>query len=189
MNVIIRGRIQVMKNGNKTLFILCGEAFAGKTTLSKKMADLYEAKIVGRDEVYFAIEKILALENTPDKDDDTLWGNLWPLVIQGAKNQLSLGNSVVIDDNCLFLKQRDELRLVAEQSGAKNILIYLNIPNNILKERKTENKNSKNRHDVPSEWMAEDSSLFERPTEIEKPVIYTPDISFEDLVKIISVNF
>ena len=64
----------------KILFILCGEAFAGKTTLSKRIADLFGAKIVGRDEIYFATEKILALENTPEEDEDMLWKNLWPLV-------------------------------------------------------------------------------------------------------------
>ena len=173
----------------KILFILCGEAFAGKTTLSKRIADLFGAKIVGRDEIYFATEKILALENTPEEDDDMLWKNLWPLVIQGTRNHLSLGNSVVIDDNCLYLKQRDELRSVADQSGDKSMLIYLSTPTNILKERKAENKNSKSRHDVPSEWMDEDSNLFERPTELEKPVIYTPDMSFEDLSKVITAIF
>ena len=174
---------------NKTLFILCGEAFAGKTTLSKKIADLYKAKIVGRDKIYFATEKTLALENTPEEDDNTLWNNLWPLVIQGTKNQLFLGNSVVIDDNCLYIRQRDELRSIAERSGIKSILIYLNVPTSLLKERKAKNKNSKDRHDVPSEWMEEDSNLFERPTEVEKPIVYTSDMSFEDLSKVISSNF
>ncbi len=166
---------------NKTIFILCGEAFSGKSTLAKKISDLYGVKIVGRDEVYFAIEKILALENTPEDDDDNLWKNMWPLVLQGTKNQLLLGNSVVVDDNCLYLSQRDELRSVAKQAGAKSLLIYLNIPAEILKNRKEENKISKNRHDVPSEWMEEDSNLFERPMETEKPIICTADTKIEEL--------
>jgi predicted kinase len=162
----------------QTLFILCGEAFSGKSTLSKQIAGHYDAKVVGRDEIYFATEKILSLENTPDEDDDALWENLWPLVLQGVKNQLLLGNSVVVDDNCLYLKQRDELRAIAHDTGVGSTLVYLDIPSKILKERKEQNKISKTRHDVPSAWMDEDSGLFERPTEKEAPVIYTPDVVF-----------
>lgn len=164
------------------LYILCGEAFSGKSTLSKKLAEHFNAKIVGRDEVYFATEKILALENTPDEDDDYLWKSMWTLVLQGVKNQLLLGNSVVIDDNCLYIKERNELRAIAKEIGVESILIFLDIPMEILKERKEQNKISKTRHDVPSVWMTEDSRLFERPTDSENPVIYTPDMSFSDFV-------
>lgn len=170
----------------QTLFILCGEAFSGKSTLAKDIAPYYGARIVGRDEVYFATEKILALENTPEDDDDFLWKSLWPLILQGTKNQLLLGNSVVIDDNCFYLKQRDELRSIAKELGVNGVLIYLNIPKEILQKRKEENKIQKNRHDVPSSWMEEDSNLFERPTELEKPIIYNSYIPFDELVRKVS---
>lgn len=164
------------------LYILCGEAFSGKSTLSKKIAEHFDTKIVGRDEIYFATEKILALENTPDEDDDSLWKNMWPLVLQGVKNQLLLGNSVVVDDNCLYLKERNELRSIAKETGVQSTLIFLDIPTEVLKERKEQNKISKTRHDVPSAWMTEDSELFERPTETENPIVYKPDTSFDDFV-------
>jgi predicted kinase len=171
-----------MKTNKQILFILCGEAFSGKTTLAKKLANWYTAKIVGRDEVYFALEKILELENTSEEDDDKLWDNLWPISIQGVKNQVLLGNSVVVDDNCLYLKQRDELRSIAKENGVKSILIFLDVSTDILKERKKKNKTLQMRHDVPSGWLEEDSKTFERPTETESPVIYGPNEAFEDLI-------
>lgn len=164
------------------LYILCGEAFSGKSTLSKNIAEYFDAKIVGRDEIYFATEKLLELEHTPDEDDSSLWKNMWPLVLQGVKNHFLLGNSVVIDDNCLYRTQRDELRTTAKEAGVQSILIFLDIPTEVLKQRKEENKISKTRHDVPSAWLAEDSELFERPTEAENPIIYKPDMSFDDFV-------
>lgn len=167
----------------QTLYILCGEAFAGKSTLAKKIKDYYDAKIVGRDQVYFACEEILVLESTSDEDDDLLWKNMWPLVIQGVKNHLMLGNSVVVDDNCLYLRQRDELRSVAKECNVKSILIYLDTPNEVLKKRKELNKVSKTRHDVPSEWMVEDAQAFERPTDNEKPIPFNSDDEFEVLTK------
>jgi predicted kinase len=164
------------------LFILCGEAFSGKSTLARKIAELYKAKLVGRDEVYFSVEKLLALEDTPENDDDSLWENLWPIAIQGAKNHLLLGDSVVFDDNCLHLRQRDELRSIAKEIGVKSILIYLDIPTEVLRERKEKNKISKARHDVPSAWLGEDSQNFERPTEIEKPITYRSNDTLEELI-------
>jgi len=171
---------------NKTMFILCGEAFSGKSTLAKQLSQHYGVKIVGIDEVYFATESILALENTPDEDDTSLWKNLWTVVFQGIKNHLLLGNSVVVDDNCFRLSRRDELRSLAETMRTRTVLIYIDIPMEVLKERKDKNKISKERHDVPSAWMLEDAQKFERPNESENPIIYSPEMTFEDLLKTIS---
>ena len=158
------------------LFILCGEAFSGKTTLSKEIARRYDAKIIGRDRIYFALEKMLALEETPNDDDDKLWSkDLWPVATQGIKNHLLLGRSVVVDDVCLRLWQRDELRDLATAADAGSVLIYLDVPGDILKQRKDRNKATKERHDVPSAWLADDAGVFERPTESEHPLVYTSD--------------
>jgi predicted kinase len=169
----------------RKVFILCGQAFSGKSTLSKQLADIYKAKIIGRDEIYFSIEKLLAFENTPEDDDDALWENLWPLVTQGLKNNLLLGNSVIIDDNCLRLQQRDELRSIAREASVKNTLIYFDVPSEILRARKEENKKTKLRHDVPSAWLDDDAKIFERPTEDEEPIIFEPSIALDDLIDII----
>lgn len=155
------------------LFIMCGEAFSGKSTISKHISKKYGAQIIGRDSIYFSLEKHLALEGTPEEDDDMLWDSLWSVAVQGAKNQLLLGSSVVFDDVCLQKVRRDELKKVAEQSKAKYILIFLNISKEGLKRRKEENKKTKTRHDVPSAWMEADREDFERPTPDENPITVT----------------
>jgi predicted kinase len=165
------------------LFILCGEAFSGKTTFSQKLSELTGAKIIGRDKIYFVLDDVLALEETPDEEDSLLWNSLWPIAVQGAKNQLLLGNSVVFDDNCLLLRQRGELRSVAKNAGVQCILIYFNLSVETLRKRKEENKINKNRHDVPSGWLENDAQKFEHPTEIENPIIYTEKDSFDELIK------
>jgi predicted kinase len=165
------------------LIILCGEAFSGKSTLSKKLAKHYKAKLFGRDEIYFSLENLLALEETPEDEDDFLWKGMWPLVIQGVRNHLSLGNSVVIDDNCFLFKQREEIRNIAREKNIKNILIYLDTPKEALFKRKEENKISKQRHDVPSSWMAEDAYIFERPTKDEPHIVFKPEDSLENLIE------
>ncbi|MBX4195746.1 ATP-binding protein [Candidatus Parcubacteria bacterium] len=164
-----------------TLFIVCGEAFSGKTTLAKEISNRFGAEIVGRDRIYFALEKMLALEITDDEDDDKLWTkDLWPIAVQGAKNHLSLGKSVVFDDVCLHLWQRDELRSVAQSVGADSVLVYLDVPAQVLKERRERNRITKERHDVPSKWLTEDSYNFERPADSENPIKYAPETNIDD---------
>ncbi len=173
----------------KKLFILCGEAFSGKSTLAKIISKKYKANIVGRDEIYFATEKILALENTPDEDDDSLWNNLWPVTLQGVKNQLMSNNSVVVDDNCFHLSQRNELRSIGEKFGAKVLLIFLDTPIEILNKRKQENKVNKTRHDVPSEWMEDDRNKFERPTDDENALLYKEGGDIDEFINELEKQF
>lgn len=172
-----------MKNNKQHLFILCGEAFSGKTTLAKEIAKKYEAKIIGRDGFYPLIAKILALEDTPEKDDDNLWKNLWPIAVQGVKNWLLLGESVVVDDNCLYSNQREDLYRVAKEVGVKHTLIHLDVPANILRERKEQNKINKTRHDVPSSWMEEDFKTFERPSSLENPLVFNEKEATGDVLE------
>ncbi len=169
------------------LIILCGESFSGKSTLSKKLAETLNIPIIGRDDIYFAIEQSLELESTPDEDDDAIWrGALWQLLIQGVKNKLLLGDSVIIDDNCFYVEQRNELRSIASKAGVNTVLIFVDTPFEVLRERKLQNKLNKTRHDVPSEWMETDTHKFERPTESENPIIFTPNDSLELLLGRIS---
>lgn len=176
--------VKNMKKKKQFLIILCGEAFSGKTTLSKSLAKKFEAKIIGRDKIYFALDKMLAFEDSPYDSEDNLWKNLlWPIMMQGIKNQLLLGNSVVVDDNCLFLDQRQQLRNVAGSMNVRNVLIYMNISAGMLKKRRQQNKKSKMRHDVPSSWLEKDFKKFQRPNKKENPIIFSDNDSTKDLFK------
>lgn len=168
------------------LFILSGEAFSGKTTVANMLLEKFGAKIIGRDIVYFALDKFLNLEQTPNKDEDSLWTNLWPIALQGVKNQLLLGNNVVYDDNCLRLHQREELRNIAKEVDVTVTLIYLATSSETIKERKERNKITNERHDVPSSWMEEEAVLFERPTQDENPIIVKENMTQEDVFEMIA---
>jgi predicted kinase len=169
-------------NESGTLFILCGEAFSGKSSLSKRISEVFGAEVIGRDMIYFSLEKSLALESTPDEDDTELWNHFWSVAIQGIKNHLTLGNSVVVDDNLLFRRQREELYELAKATRSPKILIYLDIPNDVLLERKEKNKMTKERHDVPSAWLIEDANEFERPGADETPVVVTETMDWEEVL-------
>lgn len=170
---------RVMKN---TLIILCGEAFSGKTFLARKLATTFGARIGGRDAVWQAIKAVCALDEMSDEVDDTLWSGLWTIAVVGARNNLGAGRSLIFDDNCFFLRQRDELRTVADKVGARSVLIYVDASAELIKQRKEENKVTKERHDIDSGWLAEDRKTFERPSATEDFIRYSPETNYEDLV-------
>jgi predicted kinase len=74
---------------------------------------------------------------------------------------------------------------VVEKANARSVLIHLDVPAEVLKERKKRNKELKTRHDVPSSWLEEDAADFERPTEAEDPIVYKPADTIDNLVKAI----
>ena len=167
----------------KTLFILCGEAFSGKSTLAKKLSKKFDAVIVGRDVAYFALDKILALEEAPEDLDDLIWKKLWPVAVIGARNHLLLGRSVVFDDTCIRRKERDDLRDMAKECGANCILLFLDTTQQTRKQRHEQNRISGHRHDVPSAWIRQDSEDFEKPGLDEEPVVVEENTEFEVLLK------
>ncbi len=163
------------------LFMLCGEAFSGKSSLSQKLSEAFNAHVVGRDMIYFSLKDSLALDSTPDEDDAELWNHFWSVAVQGISIHLSLGHSVVVDDNLLFRRQREELCKLGQKMESAVVLIYLNIPRPVLLSRKAQNQVTKERHDVPSAWLIEDANEFERPGEDENPIVVTEEMSWEEI--------
>jgi len=45
-------------NSSKTLYIMCGVGFAGKSTLAKKIAEYTGATLVSQDAMYFEKEEV-----------------------------------------------------------------------------------------------------------------------------------
>ena len=70
---------------------------------------------------------------------------------------LSEGKSVIFDTSFNFLKDRNNLRDIAEEAGADTIVVWVNTPKDLSKERALHGGNTRNHYDQP---MTEDQ--FER---------------------------
>lgn len=155
---------------------MCGVAFSGKTTLSKKIAEHKHATLVSQDMLWFEREKELGLDHDSDED--------WDMVLQLSKgvvrDALTKGDSVVFDDISLKYSDRESLRGLAKESGAEPVIVYLDTPRNVQKERQAKNMETKEHHHVPEHIINWGLEELEIPRESEEIIIFRPDSDLAD---------
>lgn len=160
----------------KKLYIMCGVAFSGKSTLSKKIAEYKKATLVSQDVLWFEKKEEWNLDSDSDED----WDRVLQLSKIVVRDTLMKAESVVFDDISLKYSDRESLRNLAKECGAEAVLVYLDTPRNVQQERQNKNLETKERHDVPEhiiDWGLEE---LEVPQESEKPFIFRPEDSTDD---------
>lgn len=155
----------------KKLYILCGLAFSGKSTLAKRIVEHKQAILVSQDVIWFENKEKLNL----DLDSDEDWERIQKLSREEIRKLLADGNSVVYDDISLTKADRDLLRALAVECGADAVVIYLDTPKGLRDQRQKINLETGERHDVPEHILEWGQSLLELPKEDEHPIIFTPE--------------
>jgi predicted kinase len=165
----------------KTLYIMCGVGFSGKSSLAKKIAEHTGAILVSQDSMFFEKEKELDL----DQDSDEQWRMILNMCREIIREELSKGDSVVFDDTSLRLKHREKLREIAKDVGAETKVIFLDTPLDIQKQRQEKNKITGERHDVKQEYLDQVIAELERPNESENVVVVKPDYDFNEIASLL----
>ena len=113
-------------NNQVTLLFLCGKMGAGKTTKSKQLAKEYNAVLLSEDEWLSSLypQQIAIFD-----DYIELSRRIKPLIKAHVQNILSTGTNVVMDFPANTRRQRQWFKELAEEIGAKPVLVYLNISN------------------------------------------------------------
>ncbi len=164
-------------NMNK-LYIMCGLAFSGKSTLARKIAEHTGSKLVAFDKIWVEKDK----EKPVPKGTDG-WRYIRDVAQEEVSSALRASNSVVYDDNNPKKEHREELRRVAKEAGVSATVIYLDTPLNTIRARETANRTSQERHDVEPENFEKVMVDLEIPGEDENTIIFTPEMNFEDFIK------
>jgi len=154
---------------------MCGVGFAGKSTLSKKIAEHKNGVLVSQDDIYFEKEKEWNLDENSDED----WDRVLNVSKERIKENLSNSNSVVFDHVNLKHSHRKELIDMAKEFEAKTIVVYLDTPLDIQKGRQLKNKETKKRHNVKQEFLDEALEELEIPHESESVFVFTPETDIE----------
>jgi len=159
----------------KTLYIMVGVGFSGKSTLSKRIAEYKDAVLVSQDGIWLEKEKELNLIEDSDKD----WHMILNIAKQRIRDELAKDNSVVFDHVNLRHSHREVMGSIAKEFGARLIVVYLDTPLDIQKERQSKNKEIKERHDVKQEYLDEAIEELEIPQESENVFIFKPEANIE----------
>ncbi len=149
-----------------TLYIIQGFIGAGKSTFSKKLAEemgavhLNPDSWVGR---FFDKEKYMS-------DWDACFEETVQRLWQVAREDLANGKDVIFDMGFWLKKDRDYARRVAKECDAFCKHIYLQVPDEILKERIIA--------DRPPHWaeihlknFEKNKAKFEEPTREENAIV------------------
>lgn len=156
-----------------------GLPFSGKTTLAQKVADRLDAKLLAYDWTW---ARIKPPEQVPELDNVEEWNEVLDVVYQDIKDELAKGRSVVFDHINHTLKDRDNLRRLAQEAGVRSAIIYLDVPLEVTQKRRAENLITKHRHDVSSVNLEKVYRVWQKPAVNEDIVVYTSGQDIDVLI-------
>lgn len=162
------------------LYIMCGPAFSGKSTLARKIAEHTGSKLVAFDTMWVEEDK-----TNPVPKDATGWRYIRDKAQKEILRLLKEGMSVVYDDNNPKRDHREELKRVAEAAGVEAFTVYLDTSLEVIREREKANRISQNRHDVEPENFEKVLSDMEPPSTDENVLVFTPNMKSTDFLKML----
>lgn len=160
---MIDGKISWMNQQKLYLFI--GYPGAGKTTVAKVIAET-----TGAIHLWADVErhKNFPNPNHTKEESDQLYNKLNAL----TDKLLSEGKSVVFDTNFNFHDDRQKLRQIAQKYDAKTLVVWVNTPADVAKERAVYGHRSRNLYklNMTDEQFESIASKLEEPTKDETVV-------------------
>lgn len=157
---------------------MCGLAFAGKSTLARKIAEHTNSKLIAFDKLWVEKEK----EGLVTKGSEG-----WRFIRKTAQDEISKslrrGVSVVYDDNNPKFDHREEIRKIAKEIGSDSVVIYLSTPLEVIRAREQANRSTGERHEVTPENFQTVLEHFEPPTPDENILEFKPDTNVEKFLK------
>lgn len=160
----------------KFLFILCGLPFSGKSTISRYLEENYNFKYVGFDDVCKQIEMAEGKFAMPEETLEAAFGRIGEY----------LENYSVIWDALNDTKaKRDVLRDFALVHKAKPITFYLDIPLEIIQNRRKQSTINQDRPLIKDENFERKVKEFEIPYGEEDTYFVKEDEDLPAILKLL----
>ena len=154
----------LINSSQKTLFILCGLPYSGKTYVSDRLHTETGISVIRIDDI---LRKRGFDWNTNKLPNEAEWRGIFEESYQATKNILERSENVLYDSTNHTLASREKLRELAKQSGAETAVIFVNTPKNLIWERWEKNKESTTRSVVAKDLVEMTINAFEPPTQDE----------------------
>lgn len=159
--------ISLMQNSQKTLFILCGFPYAGKSYVAKQIRSKTDIAFVSIDDIFYA--------HGFDWDSNTLpdahaWEKIFNESYDQTKRALLDGKNVLYDSTNQTVASRDKLREVARFVIADTKVIYIKSTIDTVWKRWAENQKDSSRSVVRKDLVQMTIDMFEEPTESENVI-------------------
>lgn len=152
--------------GMKRLYILCGIAFSGKTTLAKELCEATGFARISLDEInaergFFGGEGLSSVE----------WERTHEIAQERMRSHMAEGRNIVLDDTNCFRWLRQRYSEFAHCYGYVPKIVYVEIPISEIQRRIDENGALPRRHTIAAAVFQDHVRNFERPDSDEKPIV------------------
>lgn len=165
-----------------TLYILCGYPFAGKSTLAKALIQKFGLTKIAIDEINreLGVGKDFNKPITPQE-----WQKTYDIYHDRIHDTLKAEKSVIVDTVAHTRKSRDALRKIAHENNAESVVLYVNTPLDIVKERWLKNRIKQEREDVRDTDFNTVINNFEIPSKDENVITIPNDLEIEAICSLL----
>ncbi|MBX9906526.1 ATP-binding protein [Patescibacteria group bacterium] len=160
--------VSIIKDSEKTLFILCGFPYAGKSYIAKQLQTQTDIAFVSIDDIFHTHGFNWDSNILPDADN---WEKIFNESYEKTRRALLDGNNVLYDSTNQTVASRDRLREVTQSVGAETKVIYIQSSVETVWKRWEDNQKNPSRSVVSRELVQQTIDMFEEPTEIENVIV------------------
>lgn len=163
----VRNLTSLLQSSQKTLFILCGLPYAGKSYVAEEVRKHADVVFVSVDELFHAKGFDWDANKLPDADT---WQRIFAESYDVVRAALNEGKHVLYDSTNHTVVSRDALRDVAHTVGATARVVYVRTPVETVWARWEENRQRPTRSVVSRELVEQTIETFETPTADEQVI-------------------
>jgi predicted kinase len=159
------------------VYLMCGLAFSGRSTIAAEIHRLRGAVVVSLDEINLerGLQGGLGI---PDSE--------WIRTHEEAMHRLELalraGHDVIIDDTNCFRFLRDNYRAVADRFNAETTVVFIDATLGLVVERLRSKDGDCSRAKVTEDVLMNLVGKFEPPSPDERVLFFNPDCNIQSWV-------
>lgn len=152
----------------KKFYLMCGCAYAGKSTLAKAIESITKAHYISLDEINHQRGFGLVDEVIPSNE----WEKTHQVAFEKIRECGKSGKDIILDDTNYLKKLRLRFTSLASQIGYESTVVFVDAHKKVLVDRRNSNKETKTRIHVPSQPFYEVIDNFEIPLSDENTIVY-----------------
>ena len=151
------------------LILMCGYPYSGKTVLAKEIAHHFGYERIDIDEVLSG-HGYTSFDDPRIKSEEL--SQFFEECYDKIRTFLKDGKSVIFDTSNPSLALRQNLANMASECGAASMVIYLDLPKELIYERWRDNNETQKRMQITERTLEEAFSEMEKPSESENVLIF-----------------
>ena len=160
------------------LYIMCGMAFSGKTTVAKKLSQITGSSYISLDEInaergLFGGKGIASSE----------WERTHEIAQQRMCAAMTKGQDIVLDDTSCFRWLRQRYREFAHRNSYMAQVVYLDASLDEIRRRMVENATSPQRRVIAPVIFDEHVRTFEKPSADEEAIVLDSPETISDWIE------